>query len=217
MKKSLLLGLSLFGVLALTGCSLFFPNNGESGGGKSSNTPADSKVYGTGAEEEKLIVDADIPKGEYVVFATGLPEGERAHVIVYNSASTQITNVYFSDSNGFTTSSMVQLKAGQAVVAKYCTFKNINSNPSVTKLEDGIFKVGTHFNLKNKTLKIRGTSASGRYCIYKSLEDVGGYYTHANLTTSQVTNLLSEGENVSIPYIENGAYVEVDGAMIVVD
>lgn len=213
MKKSLLLGLSLFGAFALTGCSLFFlPGGGEG----SSKAQADSKKYGTGAENETLVVDADIPSGEYVVFAKNLPDGERASVVVYKSASTQTTNVYFADDNGFTSSSMVKLSAGQVVVASYCSFQNINSNPSVTKLEDGIFKVGTHFNLNNKVLKIKGTTSNGRYCIYSSLSSLG-YYSNENLTTSQITNLVNMDETISIPYIENGAYVEVDGCAIVVE
>lgn len=222
MKKTLLLGITLLATCALTGCSMLeslLPQNGKSDNSEKANASEeiDPTVYGKGEENEKLIVDADIPNGEYVVFAKDIPAGEKAHVVVYKSASTAITNVYFSDSDGFINSSMVQLKPGQVVVASYCTFQNINSNPEVNKLEDGIFKVGTHFNLKNKVLKIKGTSNNGRYCIYKSLEDVGGYYTNSNLATSQITNLVSMDEEISVPYIEDGAYVEVDGAKIVVE
>ena len=229
MKKSLLLGLSLLATCALTGCSILeslLPQGGNAENSEKSkasdesdesSAPIDSTVYGKGQENEKLVVDADIPNGEYVVFAKDIPQGERATVVVYNSARIDYGNVYFSDSNGFYNSSMVKLKPGQVVVASYCTFQNINSNPKVTKLEDGIFKVGTHFKLKNKVLKIKGTADGGRYCIYKSLEDVGGYYTHDNLTTSQITNLVNNEEEISIPYIEDGAYVEVDHAKIVVE
>lgn len=219
MKKTLLLGLTLFATCALTGCSMLesILQQGSKSEASSEVEEIDSTVYGKGEKDEKLTVDADIPHGEYVVFAKDVPAGEKAHVVVYKSATASVTNVYFSDSDGFVNSSMVQLKPGQVVIASYCTFQNINSNPQVDKLEDGIFKVGTHFNLKNKVLKIKGTSRSGRYCIYKSLEDVGGYYTNENLTTSQITNLVSMDEEISIPYIEDGAYVEVDGAKIVVE
>ena len=224
MKKSLLLGLTLLATVTLTSCSMLDSILEQVGGGTDKASSASSEaeviddtVYGKGQKDEKLIVDADIPNGEYVVFAKDIPQGEKASVVVYKSASTSITNVYFSDSDGFINSSMVQLKPGQVVVASYCTFQNINSNPKVDKLEDGIFKVGTHFTLKNKVLKIKGTANYGRYCIYKSLEDAGGYYTNDNLTTSQITNLINLDEEISIPYIEDGAYVEVDGAKIVVE
>ena len=218
MKKSLLLGLTLLATCTLTGCSILdsFLQQGSKSEASSEAEVIDSAVYGKGEKDEKLVVDADIPNGEYVVFAKDIPEGERASVVVYKSATASLTNVYFSDSNGFTNSSMVQLKPGQVVIASYCTFQNIKSNPKVGKLEDGIFKVGTHFTLKNHVLKIKGTSNAGRYCIYKSLSDTG-YYTNENLTTSQITNLVNMDEEISIPYIEDGAYVEVDGAKIVVE
>ena len=219
MKKKLLLGLTLLATCALTGCSMLesFLQQGNSNAESSQQVEVDDTVYGKGEKDEKLTVDADIPAGEYVVFAKDIPAGEKAHVVVYKSATASATNVYFSDSDGFINSSMVQLKPGQVVIASYCTFQNINSNPKVDKLEDGIFKVGTHFNIKNKVLKIKGISNAGRYCIYSSLADVGGYYTNQNLTTSQITNLVSMDEEISIPYIEDGAYVEVDGAKIVVE
>ena len=219
MKKKLLLGLTLLATCALTGCSMLesFLQQGNSNAESSQQVEVDDTVYGKGEKDEKLTVDADIPAGEYVVFAKDIPAGEKAHVVVYKSATASETNVYFSDSDGFINSSMVQLKPGQVVIASYCTFQNINSNPKVDKLEDGIFKVGTHFNINNKVLKIKGISNAGRYCIYSSLADVGGYYTNQNLTTSQITNLVSMDEEISIPYIEDGAYVEVDGAKIVVE
>ena len=219
MKKSFLLGLSLLAIVSLTGCDILnsiLPTGNSNNSAQKSEGPVDNTVYGKGEKQEKLIVDADIPAGEYVVFAKDIPQGERASVVVYKSASTRIENVYFSDSNGFATTSMVTLSAGQVVVGDYCTYQNINSNPKIGELKDGIFKVGTHFQIKNKVLKVKGLKNGGRYAIYGTLSETG-YYSSQNLTTSQVTNLLNEDEVVSIPYIENGAYVEVDNAEVVVE
>ena len=222
MKKAFALGLSLLAIFSLTGCdmlnSILDAVNGSASKSEvsSSEEKIDNAKYGKGERDEKLIVDADIPAGEYVVSATNVPEGERAHVVVYKSATVGATNVYFSDPNGFSTTSMVKLYPGQVVVGDYCTYQNINSNPKIGELKDGIFKVGTHFQLKNKVLKIKGLSNASRYTIYSSLDELG-YYSNENLTTSQITSLLSEDEVVSIPYIEDGAYVEVDEAEIVVE
>ena len=220
MKKGFALGLSLIAIFALTGCDMVSDLLNNLGGSSKSEVSSEEKIdntkYGKGERDEKLTVDADIPAGEYVVFATNVPEGERAHVVVYKSATVGATNVYFSDSNGFSTSSIVKLNPGQVVVGDYCTYQNINSNPKIGELKDGIFKVGTHFKLKNKVLKVKGLDNAARYCIYSSLNETG-YYANENLTTSQITNLLSEDEVVSIPYIEDGAYVEVDHAQIVVE
>ena len=98
MKKSFLLGLSLLAIVSLTGCDIlnnFFPNDNSNNSAQKSEGPVDNTVYGKGEKQEKLIVDADIPAGEYVVFAKDIPQGERASVVVYKSASTRIDNVYF--------------------------------------------------------------------------------------------------------------------------
>ncbi len=198
---------------ALTSCSFIknLINKGE-------QTSIDSTIYGTGAEREQLVVDADIPPGEYVVFSAERPNYEKASVEVYKSSSISLENIYFSDT--FENTSMCKLKPGQVVVAKYCTFQNLNSNPEIGDLSDGLFKVGVHFQLKNKVLKLRGIKEEGYggYTVLKSLTyGVLSVYTHPNLTPSQTIGNLAKDETVSIPYIENGAYVDVDGIEIVVE
>jgi hypothetical protein len=214
MKKILLLGLLTFSTCVLTSCSF-----GENTTSKEKEEPSvDSTVYGTGGESETLVVDADIPKGEYVVFATNLPEGEKAYVEVFKTADKSFENSHFSVD--FKTTALVQLKAGQVVVGEYCTFQNIKSNPEIGELRDGVFKIGVQVTLKNKVLKLRGIkdpeSGVGYYQLYSSLSHVG-YYIHPNLSASQTSGTLAKDETVSIPYVEDGAYIEVDGAEIILE
>ena len=54
------------------------------------------------------------------------------------------------------------------------------------------------------------------YTLYSELNNLG-HYTHDNLTSSQITNLVDPDEVVSIPYVADGVYVELDGAEIVVE
>ena len=224
MKKSIKLGLIALIGLTLSSCSLLEGVLGSSGlgglmgGGNASSSKEeipDSSVYGEGGESERLTVDADIPNGTYVVFPKNVPEGYHPEYTVYKSASTQITNVYWGDE--FETTSMCELKPGQVVVAKYCSFQNVNSNPEVGELKNGVFEVGRHFQIKKEVLKIRGIgSTSGRYCLYSELNNLG-HYTHKNLESNQITNLVNPDEVVSIPYVANGVYVELDDAEIVVE
>ena len=187
---------------------LLFEKIGEffNGGAKGDDT-----VYGRGAADETLRVGPQFPEGEYVVFSRLQgAEADRSEATVYKSASHSITNVHFATS--FTTSSIVKVAKNQDLVLKYAVAININSNPEVKDLKNGIFKVGTH--VKAGDIKVKGLSSAGgagMFTLYKSLNTLTGI---AN-DLSEYSGIVNGSEEYTIRNIPSGYYIELDKLQII--
>ena len=224
MKKlsRFLLVVTTAALLASCDMSSIFGGGGKSssGGGKTSsggNSQAssvviDSSVYGGSVEKKAYAVGVDIPAGEYVVKRANLDEpGEFG---VYKSSAEDPRNLYFGSE--FKSTSMCDLKAGQYVYATNCTFQNLNSNPEVTDIKDGIFKVGTHFQKNDAgliVLKKLPDVRHGMWVLYEKLE------ANSYLINDEVGNNNVGGTDTdlveTIAGVPNGAYIALTGMEVV--
>lgn len=207
MKKGLLFVVAAFSVFSLTACDLFNKGNKEE-----EKPTADSTIYGTGAEDLVLTVGSAIPAGEYVATFKA-PSGDDSEIMgfvgVYQG-SVGATNMIWEDF--FETNSMCKLKVGQVVNLKYATLQNIESNPRVSALKNGTFKVGTHFQAgANGLVTVRSLSGSGQAIFYSQLSD-SGFSTDDDYPA---VNNLHEGEVKEFLGVSNGTYIMLNGAEIV--
>ena len=169
MKKRFLITLAAFGALCLTACDFFNFGKKDQDGDGGQQEPAkevDRTIYGTGAADETLTVGAHIPAGEYVaVFKApeNQPEGDPVlggFVGVYNR-SVSAQNMRWEDD--FQTTSMCQIKDGDVVNLKYATLQNIEANPQIGALKNGLFKIGVHIKTNNGVLTVKANGRAGSF------------------------------------------------------
>ena len=220
--KKLMIAIAALSVFSLSACDLF--KKGDKSGEEKSGqeVKVDDKLYGTGAEDEVLRVGTDIPVGEYVAFykaPASQPETpvEAGFVGTYQN-SISARNMLWEDF--FKTTSMCQLKTGQVVNLKYAQLQNIEANPKIGNLEDGTFKVGTHFQSKNGVVKVKCTRSesgsssgyAGRVTFRTALGDTSYYLDGEGY--GAVNNLLPDQE-IEFPGVPNGTYISLSSAKIV--
>ena len=220
--KKLMIAIAALSVFCLSACD-FFNKGDKSGEDKSSKeVEVDTKLYGTGADEETLRVGTDIPVGEYVALfkaptsVSDTPSG--AGFVGTYQGSVDPRNMLWEDF--FKTSSMCQLKSGQVVKLQHAQLQNIEANPKIGELEDGTFKVGTHFQSKNGVVKVKCTrsesgSASGYAGMVTFRTALGdtSYYLDGE-GYGAVNNLLPDQE-IEFPGVLNGTYISLSSAKIV--
>lgn len=222
MKKGLMMVFVALGTLCLTACDLFHIGGKEN---SASVDTGDKTVYGTGADNLSLVVGTNIPAGEYVAFfkaPANQPEGAdpitAGYVGVYNGSVTAQNMLWEDD---FQTTSMCTLVAGQTVNLKYATLQNINSNPQIGALKNGVFKIGVHVRTNNGTLKVRAIGQSGTFsstagqAIFFSELRTTGYYND-NPNWGAVNNLATD-EVKEFPLVPDGIYIQLNSAEIVVE